>query len=115
MRLGFLGCIHGNVPALEAVLADAGEQAVARLVAAGDVIGWGPEPHEALMILRSRGILSIRGHDERRALDLALDRERDEWARGPRSTEWTLERLADGDVEAIGAWPLSYAFDIEGR
>ncbi|MGB7347740.1 MAG: metallophosphoesterase family protein [Pirellulaceae bacterium] len=43
-RTAILSDIHGNLAALEAVLADVGDQKVDRIVCLGDVIGYGPHP-----------------------------------------------------------------------
>ena len=41
-QLAILSDIHGNLPALEAVLADLAQFKVDQVVVAGDVINWGP-------------------------------------------------------------------------
>ncbi|HZV02404.1 MAG TPA: CHAD domain-containing protein [Planctomycetota bacterium] len=116
MRVALLGCIHANLPALEAVLADAAIAGAERVVCAGDVVGWGPQPREVLALLRSRGIPSIRGHDDRRVVDLSLDRaEGRAPARVARAVRWTLDRLDDEDVRTLASFPLSYGFAAAGR
>ncbi|MFM9065836.1 MAG: metallophosphoesterase family protein, partial [Planctomycetota bacterium] len=50
MKLAIISDIHGNLEALEAVLADIAAQAVERIVCLGDVIGYGPNPRECLDI-----------------------------------------------------------------
>ena len=47
-RTAILSDIHGNLTALEAVLADVDDQNVDRIVCLGDVIGYGPAPRECL-------------------------------------------------------------------
>jgi CHAD domain-containing protein/predicted phosphodiesterase len=115
VRIAVLGCIHANLTALEAVLADAHAQRADRIVCAGDVVGWGPQPRETLAALQARGIPSIRGHDDRRVVDLALDRDRGDGARGPLTVRWTLERLDDESLRALAGFPLSYGFATSGR
>lgn len=41
-RLAILSDMHGNLPALEAVLRDLSQFKVERVIVAGDVINWGP-------------------------------------------------------------------------
>jgi CHAD domain-containing protein/predicted phosphodiesterase len=115
VRIAILGCIHANLPALQAVLADASAQGAQRIVCAGDIVGWGPQPREALALLQGRGIPSIRGHDDRRVVDLALDRGRGEGAGGPMTVRWTLERLDEESVRALASLPLSYGFEESGH
>src|SRR5215469_6714627 len=55
MRIAALYDIHGNLPALEAVLADVRAAAVDRIVAGGDVI-VGPMSRDAIETLLGCGI-----------------------------------------------------------
>ena len=49
--------LHGNVPALEAMVADAREQGAQRFVCLGDMVGYGASPRYALdLALRLCGI-----------------------------------------------------------
>lgn len=61
MRLALLADIHGNLPALEAVLRDAGE--VDRLIVAGDLTG-GVADNAVVDRLRTADALAIRGNGE---------------------------------------------------
>jgi len=66
MRIAVLSDIHGNLPALEAVL-DALKpyDAVWQL---GDIVGYGPEPDEVVVRLREIGALGVRGNHDAAAL-----------------------------------------------
>src|SRR5205823_13547377 len=52
MRIAALYDIHGNLPALEAVLADVDREGVDEVVFGGDLT-WGPLPRETLELVRS--------------------------------------------------------------
>ena len=54
MRVAALYDVHGNLPALEAVLADVERETVDLVLAGGDVV-WGPMPRETLSLLRGLG------------------------------------------------------------
>jgi len=60
MRLAILSDIHGNLPALEAVLADAARQGVDGYVVAGDM-AYGPQMAEAMQRLHGLGAWMVRG------------------------------------------------------
>lgn len=45
-KIAIISDIHGNLPALEAVLADIGARGITRILCLGDVIGKGPSPAE---------------------------------------------------------------------
>lgn len=64
MRLAVLADVHGNLPALEAVLADVQPHDVDGIIVAGDLIGGGPQSVEVVRLLRSLGSLMIRGNNE---------------------------------------------------
>jgi putative phosphoesterase len=72
MRVAALYDVHGNVPALEAVLAEVEREAVDEVVFGGDLT-WGPQPREALELVRSvENAAYVRGN---------ADRDPDEWER----------------------------------
>lgn len=52
MRIAVLSDVHGNLPALEAVLEDLKAQKPDGLIVAGDFVG-GPHPNETIALLRS--------------------------------------------------------------
>jgi predicted phosphodiesterase len=87
--------VHGNLPALEAVL---GEVGATQLVFGGD-LAWGPMPVETVDRIRSLDALALRGNADR---DLG-----DEWIErrlGPERLEWltTLPEQVELDVEGLG-------------
>ena len=63
--LGLIYDVHGNLEALEAVLADAGGAGVGRFLLGGDYALFGPEPAETVASLRALGARMIRGNGER--------------------------------------------------
>ena len=64
-RLGVVSDVHGNLVALEAVLADL--PPVDGLVCAGDVVGYNPWPAACIDALRERGVRSVQGNHDRAA------------------------------------------------
>lgn len=75
MRIAFITDIHANLPALEAVIADAREHKATHLLCLGDIVGYGPQPIETLARIRNvaSGVL-LGNHDAAAAeiLDLNL-------------------------------------------
>ncbi len=66
MRALVLSDIHSNLPALEAVLADA--PSVDEVWVLGDVVGYGPQPDAVVERLRGIGALGVRGNHDAAAL-----------------------------------------------
>jgi predicted phosphodiesterase len=116
MRVACLYDIHGNLPALEAVLADVHEARVDRIVVGGDVLP-GPMPRECLDLLYSLDVPAefVVGNG---------DRETAIAARGPvgatipeffrETMRWNAAQLTPRDLEVIGAWPLTIQMAIDG-
>jgi diadenosine tetraphosphatase ApaH/serine/threonine PP2A family protein phosphatase len=64
MRIAVLSDVHANVDALSAVLADIDASGAGKIVCLGDTIGYGPEPEEAVRLLRARNIPLLMGNHE---------------------------------------------------
>ena len=65
MRYAILSDIHANAAALQAVLTDAADMHAERIVCLGDVLGYGPEPVEALELTYRRAHVCLAGnHDD---------------------------------------------------
>src|ERR687893_815457 len=87
--------IHGNLPALQAVLARIDELGISRVFCGGDLVGYGPHPNEVVALIAERAIPTIYGnydhaiarddHDCGCAYVTPHDREL-----GQESVEWTL-------------------------
>ena len=68
-RVAALADVHGNAPALEAVLDELGRQEPDLVVFCGDLT-WGPLPEETLALLRPLAARFVRGNAERELLSL---------------------------------------------
>lgn len=97
MRVAALYDVHGNLPALEAVLADVEREDVDRIVFGGDVVS-GPWPAQTLERVLALG---------ERALVVLGNADRD-------LEPWRRERLGDADHELVLAWPLTVELDVDG-
>lgn len=116
MRVAVLADIHGNLPALDAVLDEIDAAAVDAIVLNGD-IATGPMPAETLDRLAELGekAIWVRGNADRElvaAYDGALNRDLAETARAP--TEYCASRLESRHRDLLADLPLSIAIDITG-
>lgn len=73
MRVAVLCDVHGNLPALEAVLAEVASLEVDRIVCGGDVVA-GPFPHECLERLLALDAVFVRGNGDREPWDWVAGR-----------------------------------------
>lgn len=101
MRVAALSDIHGNLPALEAVLAVVEREGVDAIIVGGDSVS-GPWPVEVLERLEAVGARVVRGNADRLVL------ERDESHLGA----WSAGRLGSERLAAVARWPLTLELDV---
>jgi putative phosphoesterase len=96
VRIAALYDVHGNLPALEAVLAEVEREAPDVVLVGGDVSA-GPFPAESLELLRSLGDAAfwIRGNADR---DLP---------------DWPAEQLSDGQLQFLRDLPETAVLDVD--
>jgi len=61
-RIALFSDIHGNLPALDAVLADPSGEGITEAYCLGDLVGYGPDPADVIARIRESGIPTIRGN-----------------------------------------------------
>ena len=64
MRVAFISDLHGNLPALEAVLADINSKEVDRVICNGDIVNPLKESLDVYLLLKEKNIPIIRGNHE---------------------------------------------------
>jgi predicted phosphodiesterase len=62
MTIAFFSDIHGNLPALQAVLADLDQRRPDMVFCLGDLVGYAPWPNEVVNEVRRRGIPTLAGN-----------------------------------------------------
>jgi predicted phosphodiesterase len=63
-KIAILADLHGNLPALEAVLAAIAAEGIERIVCLGDVATLGPQPREVIARLRALGCPVVMGNTD---------------------------------------------------
>jgi len=103
MPTAALADIHGNVHALDALLADSRFAAAERVVVLGDVAA-GTFPAETFdrLVALGDGVRILRGNADRLVLE-ADDEE----------SRWVHDRLGPERVSAVEGWPASFAIEVE--
>ena len=111
MRVAALCDVHGNLPALEAVLAETEEAGVDAIVLGGD-ISAGPQPAETLERLRAYDAVPVhwvRGNADRElATPDALEESIAERLR------WVAAQMSDEQLRSLTTLPESITLDVEG-
>ena len=103
-RLAVLSDIHGNLPALEAVMQDMQTFKVDQVVVAGDVVNWGPFSAAVMEIVTREGWAVIRGNNEFYLLDYNTPRQPAHWSEYY-LLPWLYEQLQGRWHQVIASWP----------
>jgi putative phosphoesterase len=115
MKIAILADIHGNLPALQTVVAHIDQWGPDEVVVAGDVVNRGPRPLECLHIIEEKqraGWLVVRGNHE----DYVINHTRPNAPRsGPefeiyRTSYWTLNQL-NGQVDSLEDLPFQISLN----
>ena len=105
MRVAALYDVHGNLPALDAVLSEVDADVI---LSGGDVV-LGPMPSECLERLRERGATFIRGNGDRSVSGgVGAD---DPWAE---RIHWVREQLSEEQLAFVRRWPHPLSLEVDG-
>jgi predicted phosphodiesterase len=101
--------VHGNLPALEAVLDDLDRQDVDEVLVGGDLVGRGPQGSEVVRRVRERGWSSIGGNHEEYLLSFRRAEVPAEWLHTAEwsASRWMAAQLDADDVGYIAGLPFS--------
>jgi putative phosphoesterase len=116
MRVAAIYDIHGNLPALEAVIQDIRLAKVDQIVVGGDVVP-GPMPRETLNGLLGLDIPAqfIQGNGDREVLALMRGTETDAVPEQFREViRWNAEQLRPGHEQVLASWPRTVRVEIGG-
>jgi putative phosphoesterase len=111
VRVAVVPDVHGNLPALRAVLAELDSERVDAIVVAGDVVG-GPYPREVLDLLAGRreSVIWIRGNAEREAV-AAWDGAAVCDDEAGRAAAWSARAIDRQWRQRLGSWPIAATLD----
>jgi diadenosine tetraphosphatase ApaH/serine/threonine PP2A family protein phosphatase len=106
MRAAVLADIHGNLAALETVLADIGLKGGAdEIWCLGDIVGYGPDPHECIETVQKRCTVCVAGNHDWAAIG-KIDTS-DFNPEAAEAAQWTARHLKPEDVLYLRSLPLT--------
>jgi predicted phosphodiesterase len=117
VRVAALYDIHGNLPALEAVLREVRRERADRVVVGGDVVP-GPMPRETLACLQALDIpvQYIRGNGDREVLARMAGTVTDWYRAAPdpwrEPVRWTAEQLRPEHEGLLRGWPETVRVEV---
>ena len=104
MRQLLLSDIHANMEALKACLDRAGTVGFDAVLCCGDIVGYGPEPNEAVRTVREVGAVAIRGNHDRVACGQDDPSDFNPYAKA--AAYWTREALTEESHAYLRALPI---------
>lgn len=105
-RIALISDIHGNIPALDAVLEDIAGRGIDRVFCLGDLVGKGPHGDRVVDICRDRCEVVVRGNwDDGLAVSTSDDP----------TPRWHRARLGPERLAYLGALPNTIEFVMSGR
>ena len=120
MRIAIFSDVHGNLPALDAVLADLRSRQPDVVYCLGDLVGYAPFPNEVVERIRHDAIPTIMGNYddgvgfERDDCGCAY-REEEEKRRGDQSLAWTKDHVTAENKAFLRTLTPEIRFEADGR
>jgi putative phosphoesterase len=112
MKLAFISDIHGNYPALEAVLMDIATIRADKIYVLGDLVFKGPMPAECVRRIRQLDTVVIQGNiDELVGCNLiqpGFAKTEQQQEALLREMEWTRNQLSAEELEYLASRPFSH-------
>jgi predicted phosphodiesterase len=106
MRLGLIADIHGNLVALDTVLAELARIGVDDLICLGDVAALGPQPGAVIARLRALRCPVVMGNTDAWLRDPALAEGSSDPVRA--ISRWCITRLSADDLAYVRAFPMTH-------
>lgn len=116
MKVAALYDVHGNLPALKAVVEQVASEGIDRIVFGGDY-AWGPMPAETVTLvhaLEADGAVAIRGNADREVAGRAGERDGLD-AVTAAVNEWASDQLTREQRDWLANRPEQIELDVEGR
>lgn len=117
MIIAVISDIHGNLPAIEAVLADAQSAGAKKIWCLGDFVGYVPFPNEAIKLIRKEKVVSVIGNYDKKVLDFR--KKKGKWRKTKKHAkysvfEWNSRRLTKKSRKFLKDLPREVRLDLAG-
>jgi predicted phosphodiesterase len=106
-RIALIADVHGNLTALDAVLADIAGRGIERIINLGDTAGKGPRGDAVVRRCREVCGLSVRGNWDDFLPGIGAD--------GSAEMRWWRDELSVESLAWLGSLPLSHDLVLSGR
>ncbi|MBP2018773.1 putative phosphodiesterase [Symbiobacterium terraclitae] len=121
VRIAIISDVHGNLAALEAVLAEIAAESPDEVVCLGDLAFKGPQPAECVARIRETGIPCIHGNTDLALLMAAGRTPASPLPAGfqlpdpvPPGLAWPVARLSSADLGYLAGLPFDHRVEADG-
>ena len=116
LHIALIGDVHANLPALEAVLADAKERGASAIINTGDFIGYGAFPDQTVSKIRAEHIVSVIGNYDLSVLKSKTKKKSLPKNRQKRfAMEWAYKELSDENRRYLKLLPKNLSLMVKGK
>ena len=112
MRVGLIADIHGNLVALDAVLAELERAGVDRLICLGDIAALGPRPQAVVRRLRALDVPCVLGNTDAWNIDLGLLARESTSPVVQECVRWSTAQLATDDLDWLREFPMTRRIEL---
>jgi predicted phosphodiesterase len=109
MKYAIISDIHGNVEALQAVLADIKNRRVDSIVCLGDIVGYYPDPEQCIALIRDNVKYCVAGNHDYAAIN-KIDIQTFTYYAFV-AMEWTRNNISEKAKQFLSSLPLSIEKD----
>ena len=121
-KIGVLTDVHAMYEPLLAILEDMRKRGITEIYSLGDNIGFGPNPHEVMELLRKYNVKSIYGNHEIYAID-GMDALKEHMntlspitvEQDKKRTAWTRSQLTQQDIDDIMKYDSKIVLEKGGK
>lgn len=117
-KIALISDVHGNLPALEAVIEDATGRGAVMFMNAGDSIGWGPFDNEVAYLLRDGRFQNVLGNYDLNILKVKLGgtaRKTDGASLKDKVAGHSVLNLSDATMSFLLGLPEEIRFKVSGK
>jgi putative phosphoesterase len=112
MKFALMSDIHGNIDALDAVIAEIKKLGIKKAYCLGDVVGYGASPSECIEAVKSNGIKCLMGNHEWAVLNQNTDHF------NPIAAVciwWTVDQMSRQDLEYLSKLSEKLSLNVKTK
>jgi putative phosphoesterase len=111
IKIALISDVHANLQALETVLDDADLRGADLVINAGDIVGFGPCPNEAIELLCEKNVVSVLGNFDLEVLE-ASGKEKGE---KNLALKFARKALSESHANYLSSLPREITFEVSGK